>query len=160
MPDYIILGQGICGSFLSYYLQKAGKQVLVIDKPSPHTASKAASGIINPVTGRRIVKTWLIDELLPFTWGAYQQLGTELGTSLIHQCNVLDFFATPQMQEAFTKRAMEEPELLHMPADSDNWLSYFRYNYNIGEINPCYLADIPTLLLLWRQKLQQSGTLL
>ena len=55
--DYIVLGQGISGSFLSYYLIKAGKKVLVIDESKPFTASKIASGVINPVTGRRVVQT-------------------------------------------------------------------------------------------------------
>jgi hypothetical protein len=40
--------------------------VIVIDESNPFTATKAASGVINPVTGRRIVRTWRIEELLPF----------------------------------------------------------------------------------------------
>ncbi len=159
MPDYLIVGQGISGTFLSYYLQKAGQSVVVIDPASEHTASKVASGIINPVTGRRIVKTWLIDELLPFVWTAYQQLGAELKATLIRQCNVLDFFATPQMRDAFENRTAEEPRLLHLLPDNDDLLSLFRYNYGIGEIDPCYLTDVQTLLRLWRQQLQQNGAL-
>jgi len=59
--DYLIIGQGICGTFLSWYLRKAGISFIVIDEPRPDTASRVAAGIINPVTGRRIVKTWLIN---------------------------------------------------------------------------------------------------
>ncbi len=160
MYHYIVVGQGICGTFLSYYLQKAGKKVLVIDKAQPYTASKVASGIINPVTGRRIVKTWLIDELLPFAWNAYHELGKELNTLLIEPCNVLDFFATMQMKEAFISRAKEEPQLLKTSNETGKPEDYFRFNYGIGEIDPCYLTDIQNLLLLWRKQLQKNNNLL
>src|SRR5215210_2108200 len=106
--DYLIIGQGLCGTFLSYYLLKAGKEVIVIDKNEPFTASKVASGVINPVTGRRIVRTWRIEELLPFAVNAYTELGNEFGESLVKQHSVLDFHPTLQMKEAFEKRLSEE----------------------------------------------------
>src|SRR5476649_368487 len=102
--DHLIIGQGICGTFLSYYLHKAGKNVMVIDEPQPFSASKAASGIINPVTGRRIVRTWMIEEIMPFAVEAYTQVGNELGETLIKQSNVIDFHPTPQMKISFEKR--------------------------------------------------------
>jgi glycine/D-amino acid oxidase-like deaminating enzyme len=158
--DYIILGQGISGTFLSYYLLKAGKTVLVIDAPQQYTASKVASGVINPVTGRRIVKTWLIDELLPFTWNAYTEIGNLLNVSLIRQCNVLDFHPTLQMQEAFANRQSEDASFLHIPENQTYWQEYFRFNYGIGEISPCWLIDLQTLLHSWRQYLVQHNALL
>ena len=66
--DYIIIGQGICGTFLSWNLIKAGKKILVIDELQKFSSTKVASGIINPVTGRRVVTTWMIEELLSFAW--------------------------------------------------------------------------------------------
>ena len=159
MPDFIIVGQGICGTFLSCYLLKEGKDVLVIDKPDASSASRIASGIINPVTGRRIVKTWLIDELIPFCKIAYKEIGDVVNTSLIRQCNVLDFFATLQMKEAFESRIQEEPELLNITKTTSEQEALFRFNYGIGEINPCYVTDIQTLLLLWRKQLQKRGAI-
>ncbi len=73
--DILIIGQGISGTFLSWYLQQEGFSFLVIDQPQSNTASKVAAGAINPVTGRRIVKDLMIDEVLPFALDAYQQLG-------------------------------------------------------------------------------------
>ena len=64
--DFIILGQGISGTFLSYYLQKAGKKIIVIDDAETFTASRIASGVINPVTGRRVVETWMINDIIYF----------------------------------------------------------------------------------------------
>jgi hypothetical protein len=158
--DYIIVGQGISGSFLSYYLIKAGKSVLVIDEDRPYTASKVASGVINPITGRRMVRTWEIEKLMPFAVSAYTEWGKELDAPLISQCNILDFHPTPQMVLAFAERQPEEKEHLRIPADQDSWKKYFNYDFSIGEIDPCWLIDINTLLLQWRTRLQHKTSLL
>ena len=102
--DILIIGQGICGTFLSRELERAGVSHLVIDEERPDTASRAAAGLINPVTGRRIVKTWMIDELLPFAKNAYRQIGETLGGSYMEPVSVVDFFPTPQMRIAFLDR--------------------------------------------------------
>jgi glycine/D-amino acid oxidase-like deaminating enzyme len=62
--EFLIVGQGLCGTWLSWYLQKENKTFLVIDKNEENTPSKISGGIINPVTGRRLVKVWLADEVL------------------------------------------------------------------------------------------------
>jgi len=157
--DFLIIGQGICGTFLSYFLLKAGKKILVVDEDKPATASKVASGVINPVTGRRIVRTWRIEELLPFAWDAYSELGHELGVNLVKQCPVLDFHPTLQMKEAFDKRLNEEPEYLHK-AEAVEWKQFFNYHFDIGEISPCLLIDINLMLDKWRKKLQAENALL
>lgn len=157
--DYLIIGQGICGTFLSYYLKKAGKKIVVIDQSKQHTATKVASGVINPVTGRRIVKTWMIEELLSFAQTAYKEIGEVLNQSLIQQCNVLDFHPTLQMQQAFEKRMEEGVTFLRKPLDEDEWQKCFRYNYSIGEIDPCLLIDLQTLLSHWRVKLLGQNNL-
>ncbi len=157
--DVIIIGQGICGTFLSWNLMKLGKSVLVIDECKPFTSSRIASGVINPVTGRRIVRTWMIEDLLPFAERSYQTFEKELNVELIRQCNVLDFHSTLQMKEAFEKRLAEgETYLEHH--DSTSWKNYFNFIYGIGEVNPCLLIDLNVLIDTWRSHLQQQDALL
>ena len=83
--DYLIIGQGISGTFLSYYLKKEEKRFLVIDNNYTNSPSKIAAGIINPVTGRRLVTVWMVDEILPFAWKAYQEIGHDLAITAISQ---------------------------------------------------------------------------
>jgi glycine/D-amino acid oxidase-like deaminating enzyme len=158
--DYIIIGQGISGTFLSWNLLKAGSSVLVIDESKPYTASKVASGVINPVTGRRMVRTWEIEKLMPFAVEAYTRLSEELNVSLIRQCNILDFHPTPQMKIAFNERLPVEKEYLRIPADENAWRPYFNYDFGFGEIDPCWLIDINTLLNNWRKQLKNKNALL
>src|SRR5450432_1385868 len=157
--DYIIVGQGLCGTWLSYYLQKANRSFIVIDESKPQTASKVASGIINPVTGRRIVKTWMIDELMPFAWNAYQSIGVSLGINCITQKPVVDCFTTPQMRLAFIERYEKDNQFLSLPANETDWLPFINYDFGYGIIQPAYLIDIVILLQSQRKKLIKSNQL-
>ena len=157
--DCIIVGQGICGTFLSWQLQKAGRTFMVWDDGQPQTASKTAAGIINPVTGRRIVKTWMIDLLLPDACTSYQTLGREFGCSFIEEISTVDFFPTPQMRLAFTDRLGEEAQYLQLPENENMWRAVFNYDFGFGKINFCYLVDLPALLNAYRQKLIGSHQL-
>ena len=158
--DVLIVGQGICGTFLSWWLERAGVSFLMIDEQRPFTASKAAAGLINPVTGRRIVTTWMIDELLPFAQTAYRQIEETLGISCMEPVGVVDFFPTAQMRLAFLKRHEEDSSYLQLPADEHSWDGFFRYELGYGVISPCYLVDLPGLLAVSRKRLVEKGVLL
>lgn len=158
--DVLIIGQGICGTFLSWWLEQAGVSFIMIDEQRPLTASKAAAGLINPVTGRRIVTTWMIDELLPFAQEAYQRMGATLGISCMNPAELVDFFPTAQMRLAFLRRYEEDPSYLQLPADEHSWDEIFRYELGYGVISPCYLVDLPTLLAVSRKRMLERGVLL
>ena len=149
----LVIGQGISGTFLSHYLQKSGLSFVIIDESIPNTASKAAAGIINPVTGRRIVKTWMIDELMAFAKNAYKQIGNELNIECITETKIIDFFPIPQMRNAFITRIEEDAEYLKLPDDENIWRKHLNYDFGFGEIEPVYLVDINTLLSSFRKKL-------
>jgi glycine/D-amino acid oxidase-like deaminating enzyme len=157
--DYIIIGQGICGTLLSYFLQKGGKRVVMVDDREPGASSRVASGLMNPVTGKRIVQSWMIDELMPFAVKTYRELEKELEVTLLSQTNVLEFFASREEQEVFRKRVEEGNKYLN-EQDAAGTVGFFRYNYGVGEIHPCYLLNLQALLPAWRERLRSSGMLI
>jgi len=157
--DVLIVGQGICGTFLSWWLEKKGLSFVVVDEEQPHTASRAAAGLINPVTGRRIVKTWMIDELLSFAQEAYGGIGEVLKMDCLKEVSVVDLFPTAQMRLAFLKRLEEDPQYLRLPGDEHEWDQMFRYELGYGMITPCYLADLPGLLPAHRRRMLERGAL-
>ncbi|MGC3943980.1 MAG: FAD-dependent oxidoreductase [Chryseolinea sp.] len=63
--DYIIVGLGLAGAAVALKLHQLGRKILVIDWPAGNTSSRIAAGIFNPVTGRKMTKTWLADQLFP-----------------------------------------------------------------------------------------------
>lgn len=156
--DYLVIGQGICGTLLSWNLLKEGKTLMVIDEPRPYSSSKAASGVINPVTGRRIVRTWMIEELFPFAQKIYDELEKDLQQKIARQCNLIDFHPTLQMKEAFEKR-LAEGETYLKPHDENRWKPFFNFVYGAGEVDPCLLVDLHALLHSWRARLAAAGSL-
>ncbi|HEV2480531.1 MAG TPA: FAD-binding oxidoreductase [Puia sp.] len=144
--DVLVVGAGICGTFLSMELERAGIAHVVIDEQRPFTASRSAAGLINPVTGRRIVTTWMIDELLPFAVDAYARLAGLLGTAFFSPARVIDFFPSAQMRLAFLKRLEEDAAYLQLPADEHTWDGCFHTELGYGVVAPCYLVDMPGLL--------------
>jgi glycine/D-amino acid oxidase-like deaminating enzyme len=150
--DVLIIGQGICGTFLSRELERAGLSYVVIDEERGSAASRVAAGLINPVTGRRIVKTWMIDELLPFAREAYEP-------DFIREVSVVDFFPSAQMRLAFLDRYAEDPQYLRLPTDEHSWDAYFHCELGYGCIEPCYLVDIQGLLGATRKRMLERGVL-
>ncbi|MDX1406639.1 MAG: FAD-binding oxidoreductase [Saprospiraceae bacterium] len=75
MIDCLIVGQGIAGTCLAVDLISHGLDCLVVDRGTM-SCSHIAAGVMNPVTGRRFVKTWNVDELWEVSTAFYQQLET------------------------------------------------------------------------------------
>src|SRR5437016_2173529 len=88
--DCIIVGQGIAGTQLTYYLLKAGAKVLVIDRYNESSSSNISAGIVHPITGRRKVKTWMADTLIPYAEECYMELGREYGNTFCHPTSILE----------------------------------------------------------------------
>ena len=71
--DYLIIGQGLAGSLLAWELLQRGCKIMVIDN-GLESASQVAAGLINPVTGMRLVKSAEVEHLLPSAMRCYEQL--------------------------------------------------------------------------------------
>ncbi|MGZ5221785.1 MAG: NAD(P)/FAD-dependent oxidoreductase [Chitinophagaceae bacterium] len=158
--DYLIIGQGICGTFLSYYLQKEKKSFLIIDNNYSNSPSKIAAGIINPVTGRRLVTVWRVDEILPFAWKAYQEIGHDLDITAISQKTIIDFFPNPFMRESFLQKIETGDKYVHSYPEQNHFNSFFNYELGCGEIRPVYTAHLETLLPAWREQLLKENNLM
>lgn len=104
--DYIIVGQGIAGSLLAYFLRENGQKVRVIegDTEGGLSASKIAAGVINPITGRRFVKSWRIDELLPSAKRTYQELERVLNVPLWHDRSIIRTLRDTEEENNFLLR--------------------------------------------------------
>ena len=159
--DYVIIGQGICGTWLSYYLTEAGKSVVVFDDEKKTSASYVASGLINPVTGRRVVTTWMADELLPFAWAAYNAIGNKLSTTLIQQKDIIVFPSAPDLMQAFNKRFQEGNSYIHQPSlQKEELYKYFNFPFDVMKIAPAYLVNVNAFASKWRQHLKDKNALL
>ena len=161
MVDYIIIGQGICGTWLSYYLSKGNKSLVVFDEKNLQSASNVASGLINPITGRRVVTTWMAEELLPFVWSEYNALGDSLHSSFISQKNILAFPSATDLQQAFNERMKQQNSFIKQPSIKKEVLhNIFNFPFDVFEISPCYVVQMRDLLQLYHEYLKEQNILM
>jgi glycine/D-amino acid oxidase-like deaminating enzyme len=107
--DFLIIGQGLAGTILSYHLIKNNKKILVINNDSPDSSSKVAAGIYNPITGKRFVKTWNADPFFNYLEPFYRELEEVLQLSFLHSINVYRPFSSIEDQnECMGKTAIHK----------------------------------------------------
>lgn len=71
--EILILGQGFAGTALGFLCKKRKVSFCILADSSVDSASKSAVGLVNPVTGRRMAKTWNCDILMPLTLQFYKE---------------------------------------------------------------------------------------
>ncbi|MSU51811.1 MAG: FAD-binding oxidoreductase [Opitutaceae bacterium] len=107
----VIVGQGLAGTLLAWELERNGVDFAIIDAGSSWgKASAVATGIINPITGQRLVKSWRVDELLPLARAAYRELEAQLGLELWREMRVRRLFRDEAERRGFAgKQARSAP---------------------------------------------------
>jgi glycine/D-amino acid oxidase-like deaminating enzyme len=110
--DYIIIGQGIAGTLMSWFLTNRNRKVLVVDQFNPTSSSLVAAGIFNPITGRRFVKTWLADEIFPFAEKTYRELERHLDCKFYYPKPILRKL-TGDLEKKEWKQKRKLPEYKH-----------------------------------------------
>ncbi len=102
--DLLIVGQGLAGTLLGWELERAGIPFAIADAGHAAAASRVAAGILNPVTGRRLVKSWRVDALLPLARESYRALAAALGLPLWREMRVRRRFADDRERRVFADR--------------------------------------------------------
>ncbi|MFY0672913.1 MAG: FAD-binding oxidoreductase [Bacteroidia bacterium] len=121
--DYIIIGAGLAGTILADFLSKKAS-VVVFDKEAGEYGSKVAAGIYNPVTGRRMVKSWMVDTFAPFALDYYRQKEKEINQKLIDVIDIQRLFHNVQQRNEWLERVdfdqLQEIIRAQIEPDSEN----------------------------------------
>jgi glycine oxidase len=102
--NYLIIGQGLAGTLLAHELIKAKESFLFIDQFNESTSSKVAAGMFNPISGKRMVKSWNADVLLSDTFKAYAELEELLKCKLLYKQNIYQLFGSVKEQNDLSAR--------------------------------------------------------
>ncbi len=103
-PKTLIIGQGLAGSLLAYRLIEAGISVLVVDPRHRESSSMAAAGLINPITGKRIAKSWLLETLYPAAMDCYAKLEKRFGETFFQPCEAVRLYKDDFERERVAQR--------------------------------------------------------
>jgi len=150
--DFIIVGQGIAGSMLSWFLAKEGKSFLIIDNHNPSSSSNVAAGIIHAVTGRRIVKSWMADALIPFAKNTYSELEIFFGEKFFHDIHVLELLSTAKEFNDWQMRSEADGmnEYIHTAGRKDLYNDSLKPFFAKIEIKQSGWVDMSKLIKAFR----------
>ncbi len=162
MTDYLIVGQGLAGSLLAHQLLQNGQKVLLIDGHHQGAASAVAAGIINPVTGRRFVKSWMVDQLLPQAKAMYRELERLLNVPLLYERPILRALFTTQEENNWLSRSsqLNFAPYIASPPQTKEIPAWLKPTYSWCRINAGLQVDLPRLILSYRSYLQANNCLL
>lgn len=158
---FLIIGQGLAGTLIGYRLEQAGHMVHYLDAPQQTAASAVAAGIINPITGRRFVKSWQIDALIPAAKSLYQELEALLGEQFWHELPLIRTLYHRGDVNDWQVRSADPGYAAYMEEDPDPGQltelteSVFAY----AGVRQAARVDVASLVAAYRRKLQASSQL-
>ncbi|MBK8444915.1 MAG: FAD-binding oxidoreductase [Sphingobacteriales bacterium] len=130
------------------------------DRYAPsRAASQAAAGIINPVTGRRIVKSWLADTVLPFATRTYTQLEKELQISFFQPLPFLCLYEKTEEKNDFLIKSGDAAYRAYLQEWKEPLPVGVRAGNFAGKIMQSACVHPSILLPAYRRFLQQKGYL-
>ena len=159
--DALLIGQGLAGTLLAHFLQRAGCSVFVIDPGGAGAASQVAAGIINPITGRRYRKSWRFDELLPAAHATYRALEEALGCSLYRPQPLLRAIFTVREENDWLARSADPAcaPYVEDSADLGPYAGCLAPARGYGGVRQAAQVDLGTLCAAYRAQLQHAGRL-
>lgn len=159
--DCLIVGQGLAGSLLARAFLARGRSVLVVDDGNPSAASRVAAGLVNPVTGRKLVKTWRADTLLPFARDFYRAWEKELGANVYSEKTIWRFFQSPDEVARWEEKRGDPAFAGYTSPLPKEAMAELGLRPQLGGFRVTRGAHVETreLLRLFRARLRENGAL-
>ncbi len=155
----LIVGAGLAGVLLAWRLEQAGRRFRLIGDSRAPSASEVAAGMINPVTGRWMTKTWRIDTLLPEAEKTYRSIEQQFGIQIYHSIPVRRYCQNPEDAKRVARR-MHNPRYhkvlgaFHPAGDGP---AAFLDSYGSFDIRHAAYVDLPLLLKTLRRHFGERG---
>ena len=145
--DCCIVGQGIAGTLLAYFLKKSGKSVLIFDKNLEGAASMVAAGIVNPVTGKNFVKTWRAEEFLGAAIEIYDDIAQEMGILTYTPANILRAILSTEEENIWLSRSSDTQfdQYILDPFDASEYVGKVVKPFTYGESKGSFHLHLKTI---------------
>jgi len=161
MIDYLIIGQGLAGTILHRKLTLKGKDVMILDQGHKDSSSIVAAGMINPITGRKYVKSWRIEDFLPVAKSTYRELELLLNVQLYLDVNIHRALYSIKDENVWHSR-LEDPrseQFIIKDADTSIYLDTINNVLSYGSLYGGQV-NIKTLISTYRSYLKREKKLI
>lgn len=155
--ELVIVGHGLVGCALALTCYRRNISFKLVGYPQVGEASLASSGLIAPITGRRYVKAWRIDEYVSKALDFYRWSEELMGSDYFFPVEIIRFLSSDEARKAWDKR-LEDPEY-------DAYISNKKYqlldemNRPYGILTGGYRLDTPSWVTAARRFLIANGLL-
>ena len=152
--DYLIIGQGLAGSALAYQLLQKKKQLAIIDNPQKSASSRVAAGLVNPITGPKMVKTWKAEKLFATLKSFYPAIEQTTYSSFFSRRIIYRPFVSAAAINDWDARSSLPgyAQYIHQMCPKDTHAKYVSDEYGGIEVKG-YLLNVPLYLQAMRKHL-------
>ncbi|MBP6334880.1 MAG: FAD-binding oxidoreductase [Bacteroidia bacterium] len=106
--DHLIIGQGLAGTLLAHFLLQQNQSVIILDEYRPYTSSRVAAGLFHPITGRRLVKSWMVETLFDFSREFYSTQEKLLHVNFFFPKNLIEIISSNHEYNVWMER-LDDP---------------------------------------------------
>lgn len=157
MYDYLIIGHGLAGAILSQRLMEQDKKIMVLDQPEHNTSSVVAAGLFNPVTGRKMLKTWRADEFFPELINFYPWLEKKLAADFFHPIGIYRPYASQEDQNDWEAKKTDAKFRSYIQKTSTGHIGNHKLNDPYGGLFLDQSGYVDIRILLAANKKYLSG---
>jgi len=156
--DYLIVGQGLAGSLLAWRLIQQGQNIRIIDD-GRQNASQVAAGLINPITGMRLVKAPDTEKQLRLARRFYRHLEGFFAQSFFIEKPMLRLLSDQREQKIAHKRCHDPQYLRFLSSIQMHYAGLHSPFGLLQQQQTGYLTTVPLLASL-RQWFKQQDILI
>jgi glycine/D-amino acid oxidase-like deaminating enzyme len=156
--DFLIVGQGIAGTTLVWQLKWRGLRGLVIDRDDDESASSVAAGLMTPVTGKRLVPAWRLEECWSAAESFYRRVEVETGSHFFTQPGQVRLFDSPETRNDFDRRDWEEHPVEMSPPQPPVNKDWFVAPFGGFELPAAGRLAVPAYLAASRQAFEADDS--
>ena len=151
-PDIHVIGGGLAGSTLAWACLDRGATVRLTDRGDPDSASRVAAGLVTPLTGYRLAKSWRFDDLYPVAVRLYADVESLTGIRIFDANTTVRIVHTEAEASDIARRA--DPLADHLrPTDPPLNTDTFAAPFGSYELFPSGRLDVPAFLAAVRRRL-------
>ena len=159
---YLIVGQGLAGTLLGLELRNSGVCFRIAEGDLANSASPVAAGILNPITGKRLVKSWRLESFFSTARKTYSDLEDMFGLSFFEPTRILRLFQNEKEKKIWKKRK-QDPEYIHWLGAQHppgHFRDTLRDDLGSFEISHSGTLDVKALLKAARKVFMDDGCMI
>ncbi|MFN4082739.1 MAG: NAD(P)/FAD-dependent oxidoreductase [Bacteroidia bacterium] len=157
--DYLIVGQGLAGTMLAFKLIEEQINFVVVDDNLKNNASVIGAGMFCPISGKRMTKSWLIDELLPDAIKTYSKIEIFFKTQILFHKPIYQVFGSVKEQNDLMLKLTDESFAAYVEPNPEV-LPFAIQPFGAFGIKSGGWVNTALIVELMRNKLLELGSLL